>query len=432
MEEQANPLQIGWIDFSNQEKEHILDILKSLKEDGAVDELGIGVIRDCFSDKLFPGFSTLYTRAKYLVLIPYIFEVVKNATFESERDVIKSIRELEFEMVEPLYKSITKKDIKYYGSYGGVMGAMKWKGRHEALVRMPSAIYWNGLHKYGILTKDITFVQACNLIFNNRDEILSNDKRKKNDQELNDDNPPVQQLFHMPPNSNGMTKSKLKDMKIELTTNEQEFLKKQIKNSSRMQNSLTLWLLNHKASIADTMSQFGDKKVYDFNSLDYKKINNNDLAKDVNLAQQFSRFIYGPEVLYNILLYEDAKKDTYKDIRSKLEQEYKDWTHEVQSGEFNKFNNVLKNDIPKICENHRVGKTLKFLTAIYEVLVVNKNRNAAEELIRKREVDIKKGRAKIGNPDKYPPNNNFLGTYQLSYRYNETVNIIHEILGENE
>ncbi|NHB84268.1 hypothetical protein G7085_05605 [Tessaracoccus sp. HDW20] len=34
------------------------------------DELGIGVIRDTIADGLFPGTSTLLTRARYLLFIP--------------------------------------------------------------------------------------------------------------------------------------------------------------------------------------------------------------------------------------------------------------------------------------------------------------------------------------------------------------------------
>jgi len=37
-------MQLGWIDFSKQESEKVLDVMQLLQEPGAVDELGIGSI----------------------------------------------------------------------------------------------------------------------------------------------------------------------------------------------------------------------------------------------------------------------------------------------------------------------------------------------------------------------------------------------------
>ena len=67
-------MQIGFIDFSKEERNKVLATLKLLSTQTALDELGIGSIRDAYSDILFPGISTIQTRAKYFVLIPYLFE----------------------------------------------------------------------------------------------------------------------------------------------------------------------------------------------------------------------------------------------------------------------------------------------------------------------------------------------------------------------
>lgn len=40
-------------------------VLAMLQEPGTLDELGIGQIRDAFSDLLFRGFLTIQTRAKF-------------------------------------------------------------------------------------------------------------------------------------------------------------------------------------------------------------------------------------------------------------------------------------------------------------------------------------------------------------------------------
>ncbi len=65
-------MSLGWIVFSKNERNKVLNVIHLLDEPGAVDELGIGAIRDSFADYFFPGTSTVQTRAKYFLIIPYV------------------------------------------------------------------------------------------------------------------------------------------------------------------------------------------------------------------------------------------------------------------------------------------------------------------------------------------------------------------------
>jgi hypothetical protein len=65
---------LGWVDFSSEHREKVRSVIDLLSTPGVIDELGIGVIRDSFSDSLFPGISTIQTRAKYFLTIPRIFK----------------------------------------------------------------------------------------------------------------------------------------------------------------------------------------------------------------------------------------------------------------------------------------------------------------------------------------------------------------------
>ena len=66
--------QFGWIDFSPKDRQRVGTILELLKPSGQVDELGIGSIRDALAVRLFPGISTMQTRAKFFFVIPYILQ----------------------------------------------------------------------------------------------------------------------------------------------------------------------------------------------------------------------------------------------------------------------------------------------------------------------------------------------------------------------
>ena len=48
-------MQLGWIDFSKEDRQKALDVINLLSEQGAVDELGIGIVRDAFANYFFPG-----------------------------------------------------------------------------------------------------------------------------------------------------------------------------------------------------------------------------------------------------------------------------------------------------------------------------------------------------------------------------------------
>ncbi|GEO11803.1 DUF6361 family protein [Segetibacter aerophilus] len=55
---------IGWIDFSPAHRDKVGAALDLLRPEGMVDELGLGSLRDGLANQMFPGISTIQTRAK--------------------------------------------------------------------------------------------------------------------------------------------------------------------------------------------------------------------------------------------------------------------------------------------------------------------------------------------------------------------------------
>jgi hypothetical protein len=66
----------AWLDFSESDRQKALDIIDLFREKGTVDELGIGTVRDAFADLLFPGTSTIMTRARYYLFVPWMYRVL--------------------------------------------------------------------------------------------------------------------------------------------------------------------------------------------------------------------------------------------------------------------------------------------------------------------------------------------------------------------
>ena len=57
-------MNLGWVDFSDNDRKKVLEVIHLLSEKGAVDELGFGIIRDGFADYFFPRKIAASSRSK--------------------------------------------------------------------------------------------------------------------------------------------------------------------------------------------------------------------------------------------------------------------------------------------------------------------------------------------------------------------------------
>ena len=58
-------MKLGYIHSNREEQTRVMQVLKMTSESVALDELGIGRIRDAFADRMFPGISTLQKHMKF-------------------------------------------------------------------------------------------------------------------------------------------------------------------------------------------------------------------------------------------------------------------------------------------------------------------------------------------------------------------------------
>lgn len=108
------------------------------EEKDSRDELGLGPIRDSIADHLFPGTSTIQTRARYMLFVPWIYAMVEDMDAPAER-LMQEARTLEVNLIDALRAG---------GEDEGVIG--RFAGGQ--LQRLPSSVYWNGLRSWGIRT----------------------------------------------------------------------------------------------------------------------------------------------------------------------------------------------------------------------------------------------------------------------------------------
>lgn len=129
---------LAWIDFDQNDRDRMRRIMDDLfdKKD-ARDELGLGAIRDAFSDLMFPGTSTIQTRLRYMLFVPWIYKIVAE---NQNREPVDRARKLEIKLIESLRRG---------DENDGIIG----KSAQGNLRRLPSEIYWGSLQKLGIRLK---------------------------------------------------------------------------------------------------------------------------------------------------------------------------------------------------------------------------------------------------------------------------------------
>ena len=161
--------QIGWIDFSPRHRDRVRKFMDLMGMGGVVDELGVGIIRDAMSNKVFPGFSTLYTRAKYFFITPYILEDNEIASTKSKsgKDYFRKAERDTNEIIIQFYKEHPERGEESY------FGKVKQDG---LLKRQPSEIYWNGMTHLHLIRTESTLDQMLLNKHSTVEELLSNNR----------------------------------------------------------------------------------------------------------------------------------------------------------------------------------------------------------------------------------------------------------------
>lgn len=135
------PSVIAWLDQSAEHQRRARELVRLFSETEARDELGIGQIRDVFSNRLFPGVSVIQTRARYFLMVPWVFQLHEGRG-RTGADLLRRVQNTERQFIEVL---------RAEGATRGLIGVQA--GVNVKI--LPSAIYWGGLTQFGILTQPL-------------------------------------------------------------------------------------------------------------------------------------------------------------------------------------------------------------------------------------------------------------------------------------
>ena len=391
-------MNLGWIDFSDSDRKKTMDVLRLFQEQGAVDELGIGVIRDGFANYFFPGTSTIQTRAKYFFIIPYaMMDTVADSRVISVPNALRRLDEIEKESA-----SILKKNSGDLGVIGATV-LPKW------VVRPPSTIYWNGLRTLGIfnggLLQNMTISEYFRLAIKLRDEKKASSlgNRKEEAEENDKDDADAgdfrfRNFWQLPYLHNWKDQ-----LTIELTKEESEYLSTKIKTSCPQ--SVFAFILRDGVDI----EQYDDFSAF---SYDLKPLLDDENASMLELADRFNDFISLAQIRYNLILSDGQNSDAL--FR---------W-NDVKDNAINYAEHVDLDAIFSRLHLHNPG--LRDFLRKFRDAVLSDDWVTADGVVIKQEVRIKGARAKLRNKSKYSPDR-WIGGYRLDYRFTDARRLIMDI-----
>ena len=127
---------LTWLDLTANDRDKMRQVLDLFNEQGTVDEMGLGSLRDAFSEALFPGTSTIQTRLRYVLFIAWTYQGLETRRIAAA-DVATRLRRAEIDLIGPL---------EHNGDSEGTIGVRA----RDSLSRLPSSVYWAALVRWGI------------------------------------------------------------------------------------------------------------------------------------------------------------------------------------------------------------------------------------------------------------------------------------------
>jgi hypothetical protein len=131
---------VTWLDFRADDLSQARDFIRSLQEEGVIDELGFLALLGRFSDLLHPATTTLMRSARYFYFVAGIYRLIESEGVRASH-VSNLARQRQDELRDVL---AAKETVGVIGREAGIN-----------LRQFPSLIYWSGLRKLGMFTSSL-------------------------------------------------------------------------------------------------------------------------------------------------------------------------------------------------------------------------------------------------------------------------------------
>lgn len=395
------PSTFTWVDFAESDRQKMLDILHLFADHETRDELGLGSIRDAFADYFFPGTSTIQTRARYMLFIPWLFRTLEKREL-TPAEYSHQARRLEISLIHALLNG---------GEAEGVIG-QEAKG---SLQRLPSIVYWAGLGSWGIRLFRGTQSQYFRYL-----PLFHRSQRTRLRNDENEDVEYLMENWHMgiPSPPQGLVTQTVFD----LTREEADYLSEMIMYHHRE----TLLARLIMSGTTPESRYFWDEPMTQW--LDAGLMNR------IQLSRNFSDSMHGAVLLYNLML---ATKRAREDWIEKYDNKMRAWIQLLRSrwtelsewheriGEFWTAQPLVSASVPI--------RTRRFVECWLDIVLSATDVDAAlqsaetRSLLEEREFQLKGSRSRLLNTRALEMWSGSSGEQQLDYRWSTVATIVADI-----
>jgi len=397
--------EFGWIDFSSSDRNVVSQIIAMNSEPGTLDELGIGQLRDAYADVLFPGFSTIQTRAKYFITIPrMIRDYWVSGEKKKSQELIEYLKVKEWELTQTLCKqNYDNKDI-------GIIGGSNYLDNKD-VARHPSSIYWNGLRVLKLINTEVSLAEFSR-------DLLKKDRTMLASSE--DENSTEDSITPLVPLGELYDPNWYESVSIKLNGDEAALLKHKL-TQPHLEHTVLYQIFKHNLEL-EVIDQKYDQfpKLVDY--LSSKNISATCLDS-ITRANEFSNAIHGAHIRYNTIIAQNSGNE-------KLVENYSEQFHEWYNNNQTIFNSKSAYNWCSILSDRRHIRPQVFIQNWNNLLQdFSGNQAEVEELdtcIRKRAQDNKGARSllykDLGSTPKWE------GMSTLSYRWPQVRTILKDIV----
>ena len=394
---------LTWLDYSERDRRHALDVIDLFRETGTVDELGLASVRDSFSDLFFPGTSTIQTRACYFLLVPWTFRRLERMGIASSKAAERSRRE-ELHLNNRLLRG---------DDTAGVFGAQAGM----SLKRPPSQAYWGGLGSWGIRTfsgHQWAYLRSLDGFYQRVSAFRSAPPDPEGRRA-----PPANWHPHIPDSPSGFP---YENVSVALRRQDADYLRDRIQ--ARHPKSL-LAVLAGRAEAADLTR---DRPWELAHLVEISRV----LRDQLHDAKLFAVCMHGAALLYNLMLSEllqhEGRIEAYGGElaawaadTAALEAEVADWRLEgvwrVVRAQGRSPGISMQSFVQRWVDNLKRG----------EPEAVVRENSTARALVREREIQLKRGRARLTSARHLELWGGRSGTERMAYRWGVTKQILNDI-----
>ena len=385
---------VAWLDHSTEDERRVREMIRLFDQPETQDALGFGQVRDAYGDLLFPGTSTLHTRAKYLLFIPWCSIVAAARTADPVR-VERISRDNERRLIQTLSAMP--------GNEGLIGGRRGWTVRN-----LPSSTYGTALERWHLHGDDAR-------------SGLSPDE----DGELTITGtgwhrrlpPPPARFPEQAPGA------------FALTYGEAEYLQGRLLSIGGHPSVLT-FLADHIGPALEAPRLWDEPSLVEAPA---------DIRDDVLLARTFSTVTHSANLLYNYLVavaYDAAGHTTVEAPVDRYEERLDAWADAL--GElgtswpsWRDVRTRAAEENPRILSNATLDHFLEnwFSLAAREDPRTMWRSDRARELVRAREISIKKLQSRFTNPAMLARWGGSSGAGAFEFRWTQARQLINDIAG---